>query len=135
MPAPGAEPVSDSTLLPWAPLPNRKVLFDLSTRLRAAFLRQKALEKPRPSLCHVSHHLWHIPELMSLVLPMSGNPHSDTYTSAGDTDRWGSFPVSYLFCHFEPLQQSHKFLLEVWLLKQKKGRKKRSAKLSNNVPS
>lgn len=61
---------------------------------------------------------------MSLVLPVNGNLHSDTLTSAGDTARWGSFPVSYLFCHFEPLQQSHKLLLEVWLLKQKKGRKK-----------
>lgn len=120
---------------PWASPHNRKVLFDLSTRLRAAFLRQKALEKPHPSLCHVSHHLWHIPELISLVIPVSQNLHSDTYTSAGDIACWGSLCVSYLFCHFEPLQQSHKFLLEVWLLKQKEGRKERSAKLSNHVPS
>lgn len=96
----------------------------MSTRPRAAFLRQKALEKPCPSLLHVSHHIWHIPELTCLVLPGSGNLHSDTYTSAGDIARWGSFPVSYLFCHSEPPQQSHKFLLEVWLLKQKNGRKK-----------
>ena len=55
---------------------------------------------------------------------MSGNQHSDTYTSAGDTATWGSLPASYLLCHFKPLQQSHKFLLEVRLLKQNKGIKK-----------
>lgn len=59
-----------------------------------------------------------------LALPVSENQHSDTYTSAADTTRWDSLPTSYLLCHFKPLQQSHKFLLEVWLLKQNKGRKK-----------
>lgn len=70
---------------------------------------------------------------MSLVLPVNGNLHSDTLTYAGDTARWGSFPVSYLFCHFEPLQQSHKLLLEVWLLKQKKGRKKHHIKPNSKL--
>lgn len=40
-----------------------------------------------------------------------------------DAARCISLPASYLLCHFKPLQQSHKLLLEVWLLKQNKGEK------------
>lgn len=95
----------------------------MSMSLRAAFLRQKALEKPRSSLCLVSLVTHPSTHSSHLLLPVSGNQHSDTYTSAEDTARWSSLPASYLLRHFKPLQQSHKFLLEVWLLKQNMGRK------------
>lgn len=100
-------------------------MFALSMSLRADFLRQKALEKAKAQpVPHLTPPLTTPLSTCSscLVLPVSGNQHSDPYTSTGDTARWGSLPT-YLLRHFKPLQQSHKFLLEVWLLKQNKGRK------------